>query len=191
MWIGGGIGMTMVIAMMRGPPQRAALHAGGADQREDELHGARRLEGAVGEVAVVEGRDRKHAHRVQRGRHADRNPGHTHPDHRHAGQMHRRERDGPHPVHALWLVRRGHGIGAGIEPTPQRGPAASLCGASCVGGGADRHDSLLLRRYQEIREPTAFGCTDPEKNRESVRLQVGDVALGDDRAGRNALRRTG
>src|ERR1700722_5679245 len=46
------IGMAVMIAMMRGPPQRPALHATGADQREDELQDARCLERLVRKVTV-------------------------------------------------------------------------------------------------------------------------------------------
>jgi hypothetical protein len=70
MRVGRGIGVHMVVAMVRRPPQRAALHRRRAEQRERELHRARGAERAVREVAVVEAGDREHAQRVQ----AQRNP---------------------------------------------------------------------------------------------------------------------
>ena len=59
------VGVGMVVAVVRGPPQRAALHGGGAQQREHELHGARSAEGAVREIAVVERGHREHAQAEQ------------------------------------------------------------------------------------------------------------------------------
>src|SRR4051794_6643105 len=64
MKVRGGVGMAMVIAVMRRPPQRPALHAGRADQREHELHGARSLERLVREIAVIKPGQRKHAHGI-------------------------------------------------------------------------------------------------------------------------------
>ena len=57
-----------MVAVVGRPPQRPALHAGGADAGEHELHGARGAEGAMREVAVVEAGDGEHAQHVQRRR---------------------------------------------------------------------------------------------------------------------------
>ncbi len=92
MRIAAGVGMSMVVAMMRRPPQRPALHAGGPDGGEHELQHPRRLERAVREVAVVKTGEREHAQRVQRHRHAHRKPGRTDPEHRQAGQVQGDER---------------------------------------------------------------------------------------------------
>ena len=43
----------MVTAVMRGPPKGTFLGGGTADQGEGELKGAARLEGLMGEIAVV------------------------------------------------------------------------------------------------------------------------------------------
>ena len=45
-WILLVLGVRMVVAMLRRPPQRPALHGARAEQREQELHGARRAERA-------------------------------------------------------------------------------------------------------------------------------------------------
>jgi len=44
--------LPVMAAMVRRPPQRTALHAAGADRREQELHRARCPERAMGEIAV-------------------------------------------------------------------------------------------------------------------------------------------
>ncbi|MNV58065.1 hypothetical protein D3C71_1504240 [compost metagenome] len=142
--IGRGVGMAVVGAVVRGPPQWPALHAGRPDHREHELHRARGTEGAVREVTVVEGGDGEHAHGVQRHGHAHRHPRHPHPDHRQAGQVHRRERDRTQPVHAVPAPGRDRAVGAGIEPAPQRGPGATAGGAGCSCGGSCRHNAHLL-----------------------------------------------
>jgi hypothetical protein len=59
------VGVHMVVAVVRGPPERAALRGRCAEQREDELRGAGRAERIVREVPMIEGRDREHAQRVQ------------------------------------------------------------------------------------------------------------------------------
>ncbi|KAG1542680.1 hypothetical protein G6F50_014074 [Rhizopus delemar] len=62
------VGVAVMVAMVRGPPQRSALHAGGPDDSEYELHRSRRLEGAMRKIAVVERGDREHAHGIERRR---------------------------------------------------------------------------------------------------------------------------
>ena len=61
MRIGLPVRQRVVVAVMRRPPQRAALHGRRAEHREQELRRARGAEGAVGEVTMVEGRDGEHA----------------------------------------------------------------------------------------------------------------------------------
>lgn len=59
------IGVLVVTAMGCGPPERPLLDAGGSQKSDDELHQPRRLVGAVGEVAVVAGRDDEHPSPVE------------------------------------------------------------------------------------------------------------------------------
>ena len=60
------VAVAVMAAMVGGPPQWAALDRSSTQQRHAELRGARGLEGAVAEVAVVEARDGEHAHHIQR-----------------------------------------------------------------------------------------------------------------------------
>ena len=73
------VGVRVVVAMVRGPPDRAALHADAPSTANTNCAGARGLERAVREVAVVEAGDREHAQHVQRDRHARRRPGSRRP----------------------------------------------------------------------------------------------------------------
>ena len=50
----------MVNAMMRRPPQRAALQRAAPQPRQDELHDPRGLIGAMSEIAMVAARDAEH-----------------------------------------------------------------------------------------------------------------------------------
>jgi len=55
------VGEAVVLAMVAGPPEHALLHGALGAHGQDELEGAARPEGAVGEVAVVAGGDEEHA----------------------------------------------------------------------------------------------------------------------------------
>ena len=127
MRIGRGIGVAMMVAVVRGPPQRSTLHAGGADQREHELQHARGAEGAVREVAVVEAGDGEHPHCVQRDRHGHRDRRHPDPEHGDARQVQADEGHHAQPVDAVRLPTVV-AVGLGVEPAAQDGR-----------GTADRH----------------------------------------------------
>ena len=142
-----GVGMTVMIAVMRRPPQRSALHAGRADQREGELHRARGAEALVREVAVIETGDREHPYRVQRCRDRDRDRRDAHPEHREAGDVHRQERQRAQPVDAVAIGDVGLGCSS-VEPAHDC-DADPLCGGRIrrwlrrIGWGGDRHVRLL------------------------------------------------
>jgi len=59
------VGVEVMVAMMVGPPERAALDGRRGPQREEELADAGRAVGLVGEVAVVDAGDGKHADEVE------------------------------------------------------------------------------------------------------------------------------
>ena len=54
-----GIRVSVVVPVVSRPPEGPALSRRGAEHREGELGGARRVERPVREVAVVEARDRE------------------------------------------------------------------------------------------------------------------------------------
>jgi hypothetical protein len=58
------IGMSVVMAVMRRPPERAPLHRAGAEQGEEKLSNPRGFEGAVGKITMVEPGDGEHAHEI-------------------------------------------------------------------------------------------------------------------------------
>ena len=126
----------MVMPVMRRPPDRAALDGGGSKHRERELHAARGLERAVGEVAVVEARDREHAQHVQANRRGHGHGAHADPDDAEAGEVHSSEWHDPCPVHAIGALAAGiRWRGSRIEPARQRLP----CARGCVAGSTSTH----------------------------------------------------
>ena len=64
MHIFAGIRIAMVHAMMRCPPENAHLRAGLGEKGEDKLRDSTELEGAMAEVTVIAGSDRKHANAI-------------------------------------------------------------------------------------------------------------------------------
>jgi hypothetical protein len=86
-----GIGMKMVMAMLRRPPQNALLCATLGRECEDELKYPGRRVGAVRKIAVLSRPDGKHPHPIQR--HTDRHglPRDTGPDRSDTTQVHQHE----------------------------------------------------------------------------------------------------
>ena len=102
MHVFGFVGVGVVVPMMRGPPDRTALHGGCADHAKDKLADARGLEGAMREIPVVKPGDGEHAHEV--GKHRDEH-GHgtpADPDDRETGQVHADEGQNPRPLNFIW-----------------------------------------------------------------------------------------
>src|ERR1700678_2102450 len=79
------VGVDVVMAMVRSPPNRAALHRGGAQQAEYELTHARGLEGTVREIPMIEARDGEHAYQVEHQSDQQRRPAETNPNHGETG----------------------------------------------------------------------------------------------------------
>ncbi len=127
------IRVLVVVAVVRGPPQRPALHRGRAQHREGELHRPRGLEGLVGEIPVVEPGDREHARRVQPHRGPEREPRKPDPEHRQAGQVQRNEGQHAQPVDTVGIAVAGGGR-AGVEPE-QGGAQGAAPGGRGRGGG--------------------------------------------------------
>ncbi len=96
-----GVGEAMVVAVMGGPPQGAALDGGVAEHRKDELPETVGLISLVRKIAVVESRDGEHANEIehQRGRHRDPTP--PHPDHPQAHGVQNDEGGNPQPLHPV------------------------------------------------------------------------------------------
>ena len=132
------VGVRVVMAMVRGPPQRSALHGGGAEHGEHELPAARGAERAMREVAVVEGGDREHAHREEGGGEPRCKRAPAGPDRAEAAEMQRDERDDPRPVDAARVAARRVALGRAVDPAAQRDGEAGAHGLSpraCAGSG--------------------------------------------------------
>ena len=65
--VGRLVGEAVVVAVVARPPKHTLLDCALGSQGEDELEGAARPEGAVGEVPVVAGGDEEHPRRVGAG----------------------------------------------------------------------------------------------------------------------------
>jgi hypothetical protein len=111
----GPVGVHVVVPVVRGPPQRAALRGGCAQHCEGELHpapGAKRL---MREVAVIEAGDGEHAKCIQRQRRDQRDRAHADPGQREAAGVDRDERHLAQPVDAARLAGADT-AGTAVEP---------------------------------------------------------------------------
>ena len=82
------IGVQVVMTMLGGPPQNAFLRARLGQKREDELKRPAGRIGAMREIPVVPGADRKDAQPIKRCAKCNGLPGDAGPDSREAGEMH-------------------------------------------------------------------------------------------------------
>jgi hypothetical protein len=73
------VGKPVVITMMGCPPERSFLCGRASKDRENELSPAGGLECTVGEVSMIESRDREHAEEVEEGCNGNGSPTPTHP----------------------------------------------------------------------------------------------------------------
>ncbi len=106
----GLVGMLVMMPVMIGPPEGAALHRGGAEEGEEELADPRGAVGLVREVPVVDAGDREHADEVQGDGRPDREGTGSGPDCAQAAQVQDDKRDATDPIHAIRLL--AHALGA-------------------------------------------------------------------------------
>jgi hypothetical protein len=89
----GSIGMAVVMAMDRSPPEDAALRGGLPEEGDDKLEKPARLVGAVREVPVKTSRQRPHPDEVQYDAHDDREGREPRPKDPDEGEVDEGERD--------------------------------------------------------------------------------------------------
>src|ERR1044071_616941 len=112
--VAGGVGQLVVHAMMPGPPQRSLLAGHRRAEAEHELKPARRLEAAVGEIAMIRPGHEEHPGQVERSdeaRAAPRPAGEDHADDR--GDVDRPVRHGPTVEVGAAPARRLRGFDSG------------------------------------------------------------------------------
>ena len=115
----GVIGVLVMVAMRRGPPQSPALDAGAAQHRKNKLHEAGGAEGAVREIPVEETGDGEHPNEVEGDRREDGRPTPTGPDCTQAAQVQEEERKSADPFDLFGLFLQGQsaaGDEVGIHP---------------------------------------------------------------------------
>ena len=79
--------------MMRGPPENTLLRRGHGHPGDDELKPAAGLERAVGEIAVISGRDEEHAHFIKKEAREQVGPLERHKEESHSPDMNKHKRD--------------------------------------------------------------------------------------------------
>ena len=111
----------MVLAMVCGPPEWSAMGGTGAHQREGKLSDPGSAECPVGEVAMIESRDREHPDYVKTNRDQDRSPRPSNPNNAQADEVNSNERDDAKPVDdvAFARCRRVLLSGGSVEPEAQ------------------------------------------------------------------------
>jgi len=115
--------MFVVMSMDCGPPKRASLHRSVADNGEDELHETRRVETAVGKVAVIKPCDGEHPYEVERHGDGDGCPAPASPNHCETACMQKDKREGALYFNALGKLT--HSFNAlrkiiGVDALPER-----------------------------------------------------------------------
>src|SRR3989304_7592491 len=95
------IGVQVVDAMMRGPPQGSLWGGRVSQQRENELEPPRRLVGAMGKVAMIETGDREHPQPKRCECYAKRDGTPTNPDDAQDHEVDAQERPSGQPCDAV------------------------------------------------------------------------------------------
>src|SRR4029079_4665388 len=89
-----GIGIQMVMPVLRSPPDDALLRSGLGHEREDELEGPARRIGPVREIAMIACADGEDAQPIERDANSERLPGDAGPDCSEAAEMDEDEGNG-------------------------------------------------------------------------------------------------
>ncbi len=113
------IRMFMVQPVLVTPPQRTALHGGGAQDGEQKLRQPRGVERFMRKIAVIKTGHRKHPDKIHGRCHRHRRPAPAHEKHPQATEMQQNERQNADKFHFVWPGADGGQIGVaiiGIEP---------------------------------------------------------------------------
>ena len=125
------IAVFVVMAVMIGPPERTSLHRGAREDREKKLAHPRGAVGFVGEVAVMDTGNRKHADEVERDRRPHGKGACADPNHAETAGMEEDEWHDADPIDAIGFVTHLFGtIRAviGVHPLQERAGGAFKIG---------------------------------------------------------------
>ena len=86
-----GVGMQMVVAVLRGPPQNALLCGALAQDGEHELEGAAGRIRAMGEQAMIARADGENPQPIEGDAKYERFPGHARPNRPETGKMYQKK----------------------------------------------------------------------------------------------------
>src|SRR6266851_4472101 len=92
-----GIRMAMVLAVVSAPPQRPFLHGTASENTQQELKPPAGLIRAMGEIAMIAGRNPKHAHKVEAGAEYHALPSSRGEENPKTGQVHGKKRQAFYP----------------------------------------------------------------------------------------------
>lgn len=113
-----GVGIAVVIPVVRGPPKGAFLHRGAADPCQQELERPTGFISPVGKIAMVCTSDPEHAQKVQTGAQAQGGGGAWNPNQGNQGQVEKDKRDNHNPTRKERTYPSGlahrHQCGAGL-----------------------------------------------------------------------------
>ena len=101
------VGMAVVIAVVRRPPQRPSLRGGRADYRENKLYKAACAKRLMGKIPVIKTRNGKHPQEIHGQGEEQGEDTPTRPNNAQAGDMQADERDDPDPTYGLGLISSG------------------------------------------------------------------------------------
>lgn len=101
-----GVGVAVVMAMMRCPPQRAALNRGIAHGGKNKLPEPIGFKRIVGEITMVKSGNGKHADKIKPGGRQNGKPAPPHPDDPQTHQVQYHKWNNPKPIDFFDLSAR-------------------------------------------------------------------------------------
>jgi hypothetical protein len=113
------VGVTVVVPVMGGPPERAALGRRIPQHSEEELPEAACLVGPVGEVSVVKARDGEHTNHIEAGGYCHSGPTPADPEDAQTGDVENDEGKDSKPVYPS-LKDNACGCRARLRVEPSR-----------------------------------------------------------------------
>ena len=148
----GVVGVLVVVAVVIGPPEGAALDGGACPEREEELARAGCAVGFVREIAVVNAGDCKHTHEVEEHGGPGGEGAHTHEEDAEATEVEDDERHDAHPIDLVGFVAHFFGaIGAVIGVNPLRDGGRQAAEKGGTGGYGIGHRRSRLKTKREHR----------------------------------------
>ena len=121
-YIGWLIRVTVMMSVVRCPPERTTLDSRSSQHSKDKLTPTRGLKGSMGEVAMVKPSDGEHTDEIEGDSCYYRCPAPSDPENAEARDMHCKERYDAKPIRSWWFcLVEVFCIHPGVEPTHESG----------------------------------------------------------------------